>query len=68
MSIDGTKKLGDWGKLIPTTNNGHITQTNANSDDGKAVHDTTNIRGTQFKVQTRFNSDGNYLDSNFAKR
>ena len=28
--IEGTKKLGDWGKMIPVNENSHLTQTNVN--------------------------------------
>ena len=68
MTIEGTKYLGSWGKMIPVNDTQHITQTNISSDDGKGVHITQNISGTPSKVQDRFDSQGNYLGSNFAKR
>lgn len=67
MSIEGTKRMGDWGKLIPVNQNQHISQTNVNARDGYAVHITTNIPGTNFKVHDRLDSGGDYLKSNFAK-
>lgn len=66
MSIDGAKNLGDWGRLIPVTNNVHITQTNDLSQDGLAVHVTTKIAGMRLKVHDRFDAYGNYLGSDFA--
>ncbi len=69
MPIDGTEKMGDWGKKSPTNlPNVHITQTNENSRDGEAAHVTTNIPGTQFKVHDRFDKEGNYTESDFGKR
>jgi hypothetical protein len=68
MGIDGTKPLGEWGKFIPVSNNIHLTQTNDNSRDGKAVHITTEISGLSVKVHDRFDANGNYLGSNFAKK
>lgn len=67
MPIKGTVKK-DWAKIIPVNNDSHVTQTNNISRDGYAVHITNNIRGTQAKVQDRFDASGNYLGSNFGKR
>lgn len=69
MGIDGTEKMGNWGKKVPTNlPNVHITQTNLDSRDSEAAHITTNIPGITFKVHDRFDSKGNYLGSDFAKR
>ena len=68
MPIDGTKPLGDWGKLIPVNDNVHITQTNAISDEGKGAHVTTNIPGERIKVRDYFDANGNFDRTNFAKR
>lgn len=68
MSIPGSKKMGDWGKKIPVSDNSHITQTNSNSRDGSGAHVTTNIPGTNAKVHDRFDSNGIYIVSNFGKR
>ena len=68
MFIKETEKLGNWGKKIPVNENVHITQTNSESRDGKAVHITTNIPGTSIKVHDRFDKDGNYLRNNFSNR
>ena len=68
MTIEGTKYLKDWGKMVNINNTQHLTQTNANSDDGMGFHITQNISGTSSKVQDRFDFQGNYLGSNFAKR
>ncbi len=68
MGIKGTEYLGDWGKMIPVSDTTHVTQTNENSRDGRAVHVTTNIPGTSVKVHDRFDENGNYLGSDFGKR
>lgn len=68
MAIEGTKKLGDWGKMIPVSNNQHVTQTNINSYDGLSFHNTLNISETPFKVHDRFDKNGNFLSSDFSKR
>ena len=69
MGIRGAEGLGNWGKKIPTSlDNVHVTQTNKNSDDGRAVHITTNILGTKAKVHDRYDAAGNYLGSNFGER
>ena len=69
MAIDGTEKMGDWGKMVPThLPNAHITQTNASAYDGVGAHVTTNIPSTPFKVHDRFDANGNSLGSDFAKR
>ncbi|MDP1694469.1 MAG: hypothetical protein Q8L34_02925 [Candidatus Woesearchaeota archaeon] len=68
MPIEGTERLGDWGKKIPVNPNAHVTQTNPSSRDGQAVHITTNIPTEPVKVQDRFDAGGNYLGSNFGKR
>ena len=68
MSIEGTEHLGDWGKMIPVNDQVHFTQTNANSGDGLGMHVTTDIPGEQIKVQDRFDENGKYFGSNFAKR
>jgi len=68
MTIKGTELLGNWGKKTPVNENVHITQTNSNSRDGEGVHITTEIPGSPIKIHDRFDKDGNYLGSNFAKR
>jgi len=69
MGIEGTEKMGDWGKKIPTNlPNVHITQTNENSRDGEAAHVTTNIPGTKIKVHDSFDKDVNYTGSDFGNR
>lgn len=68
MPIEGTEKMGDWGKKIPSSDNSHLTQTNENSRDGEGAHVTTNIPGTSVKVHDRYDAEGNYLGSNFGKR
>lgn len=68
MSIDGTKKLGNWGKFIPVSSSIHITQTNSESNDGIGVHITTDISGLPVKLHDRYNANGNYLGSSFAKK
>ena len=69
MGIDGTEKMGDWGKKIPThLPDSHVTQTNKNARDGEGAHVTTNIPGTPLKVHDRFDKDGNYKGSDFGKR
>lgn len=67
MTIPGTKKLGDWGKMVPASENSHITQTNVNSHDGYAAHVTTQIPDTSAKVHDYFDSEGNYLRSSFGQ-
>jgi len=69
MGIDGTEKMGDWGKKIPTNlPNVHITQTNDTARDGEGAHVTTNIPGTSFKVHDRFDKEGDYKGNDFGKR
>lgn len=68
MSIDGTKYLGNWGKMIPVNDNSHITQTNVDSCDGLGFHATINIPGTQFKVHDKFDANGEFIGSYFSKR
>ena len=69
MPIDGTEKMGDWGKKVPThLPNVHITQTNKKARDAQGGHVTTNIPGTQAKVHDKFDANGNYLGSSFGKR
>ena len=68
MPIDNTKTLGNWGKKSPVTENIHITQTNNQARDGKGVHVTTNISGTQAKVHDYFDEQGNFSGSGFGKR
>lgn len=69
MTIDGTKKAGDWGKIVPSNlANVHITQTSASANDGKGAHVTTNVPGEQIKIHDRYDEHGNNLGTNFAKR
>ena len=68
MTIDGSEKMGDWGKKTPVNDNSHVTQTNSNSRDGSGAHVTTNIPGTNAKVHDRFDSNGDYTGGNFGKR
>lgn len=68
MAIDGAEKMDDWGKKTPINDNSHISQTNSNSRDGEGTHVTTNISGTNAKVHDRFDSDGNYIGTNYGKR
>ncbi len=68
MPIEGTKDLGIWGKLIPVNDSCHITQTNQSSHDGYATHVTTEVPSLPVKVHDRFDANGNYLGSDFAKR
>ena len=60
--------MGNWGKLIPVNDNTHVTQTNKVSRDGYGVHITTGIPNSGVKVHDRFDSLGNYLGNNFAKK
>ena len=68
MSIEGTEIMGNWGKKIPVNEYVHITQTNDSSREGKGVHITTNILGTQAKAHDYFDAYGNFLGSDFGKR
>lgn len=68
MSIEGTKKLGDWGKMIPGDGQSHVTQTNRNSHEGEGGHVTIGIPGTKSKVHDYFDGEGNFLRSDFAKK
>ncbi len=65
MPIEGSKPLGEWGKLIPVTRFSHITQTNASSADGNAFHITTDIPETPMKLHDKFDAQGNYLGFDF---
>lgn len=67
MTIDGSRPMGNWGKKIPTFDDrSHITQTNVNAGDGKAVHVTDNIKGSPYKVHTYFDANGNFKFSDFG--
>ena len=68
MAIEGTKAMGNWGKLIPVNEQSHITQTNDNSRDGQAVHITWNVPGEQAKLHDRFTSEGVFVGTDIAKR
>ena len=68
MTIENTEKMGDWGKKIPVSENTHISQCNDQARDGRGVHVTTNISGTQVKVHDYFDENGNDTGSHFGKR
>lgn len=65
--IDGTKPLGDWGKMTPVNDSGslHITQTNNNARDGFGVHVTTQVGG--ISIHDHFSPNGDFLKTTFGK-
>ena len=66
-TIDGSEKMGDWGKKIPTNLiNVHISQTNSNARDGPGDHVTTEIPGENAKVHDYFDENGNYIGTGFG--
>ena len=66
MPIDGTKPLGDWGKMVPVNESGsiHITQTNINSRDKLGAHVTTQKGGAS--IHDSFDANGNFLGSDLS--
>lgn len=68
MGSDGSKSLGDWGKMTPVSSdddsNVHITQTNENSNDGTGAHVTTQVGDVS--VHDYFDQDGNYNGSDYS--
>lgn len=64
MPIEGTKDLGNWGKMVPTEDsNIHITHTNENADRGPGAHITTQVPGVPVVIRDYFDADGNYTGS-----